>query len=65
MEEKVKEDPSLLDKDCSTFHTIMMNEIEKAGMYQSIQEEIVTTLMQAEDFQKRVEEEMLTVLQNH
>ncbi|KAI9307651.1 complex proteins associated with Set1p component shg1-domain-containing protein [Cunninghamella echinulata] len=64
MEEKIKEDPSLLDKDRSTFHSLMMNDIEKAGMYQSIQNEVVTTLMQAEDFQKRVEEEMLAVLQN-
>ncbi|CAO3637091.1 unnamed protein product [Cunninghamella echinulata] len=61
---KSKRNPSLLDKDKSTFHSLMMNDIEKAGMYQSIQNEVVTTLMQAEDFQKRVEEEMLAVLQN-
>ncbi|KAI8098494.1 complex proteins associated with Set1p component shg1-domain-containing protein [Halteromyces radiatus] len=64
MEDMITKDPSLLDKDKSAFHSLMLNEIEKTGMYQTIQKEIVTTLMQADDFQKRVEDEMNTVLNN-
>jgi hypothetical protein len=29
MEKRIAQDPSLLDKDRATFHTIMMDEIEK------------------------------------
>ncbi|ORZ13579.1 complex proteins associated with Set1p component shg1-domain-containing protein [Absidia repens] len=62
MEEMITKDPSLLDKDRTAFHSLMMDEIEKAGMYQTIQKEVVTTLMQADDFQQRVEEEMTAIL---
>ncbi|KAI8332595.1 complex proteins associated with Set1p component shg1-domain-containing protein [Chlamydoabsidia padenii] len=64
METMVMNDTSLLDKDRSTFHTIMMDEIEKAGMYQTIQKEIINGLIQTEDFQNKVTEEITAVLEH-
>ncbi|SAM07064.1 hypothetical protein [Absidia glauca] len=61
MEKRIAQDPSLLDKDRATFHTIMMDEIEKTGMYQAVEKELTNGLMQTEEFQNKVNEELSAV----
>ncbi|KAI9498525.1 complex proteins associated with Set1p component shg1-domain-containing protein [Zychaea mexicana] len=62
MQEKISKDPSLLDKERSTFQSLMMNELEKAGMFQSVHEQIRGTLLQQKYYQDQVDEQLRLVL---
>ncbi|KAI7850221.1 hypothetical protein BDC45DRAFT_518792 [Circinella umbellata] len=62
MEEKTSKDPSLLEKERSTFHSLMMNELEKTGMFQSVHKQVLETLLQQSYYQVQVDEQLKLVL---
>ncbi|KAI8142509.1 hypothetical protein BJV82DRAFT_669660 [Fennellomyces sp. T-0311] len=61
MQEKASKDPSLLEKERSTFHSLMMNELEKAGMFQNVHEQVLGTLLQQKHYQDQVDEQLKMV----
>ncbi|KAG0170444.1 hypothetical protein DFQ28_002183 [Apophysomyces sp. BC1034] len=58
MEDMVNKDPSLTDKDGPAFHELVTTELERAGVYKSIRDEVLGTLLQTDYYQRRVDEEM-------
>ncbi|KAI9006290.1 hypothetical protein CLU79DRAFT_780438 [Phycomyces nitens] len=62
MEEIVKKDDSLLDKDRNSFYEHVTNELERAKFYDSIREEILERLLKDEYYQKQVDDAMETVM---
>ncbi|KAI9278397.1 hypothetical protein BDA99DRAFT_492061 [Phascolomyces articulosus] len=64
MEEKTSKDPSLLEKERSTFHSFMMKELEKTGMFQSAHKQVLETLLHQKYYQDQVDEQLKLILDN-
>ncbi|KAL0074950.1 hypothetical protein J3Q64DRAFT_1841823 [Phycomyces blakesleeanus] len=62
MEDIVKKDDSLLDKDRTSFYEHVTTELERAKFYDSIREEILETLLKDEYYQKQVDDAIENVM---
>ncbi|CAO3638347.1 unnamed protein product [Mucor fragilis] len=62
MEDMVARNPSLVEKDSSFFHDQVSSELEKAGVYNAVRQDVLTTLKE-DYYQQRVDKEIQTVHQ--
>ncbi|CDH57522.1 hypothetical protein RO3G_14289 [Lichtheimia corymbifera JMRC:FSU:9682] len=62
METMVLKDPTLLEKDRSAFLSLVTSELEKEGMYQSVKEQVLGTMLQKKDYQDQIDEQMEQVI---
>ncbi|KAI7870986.1 hypothetical protein BDF14DRAFT_1321864 [Spinellus fusiger] len=62
MEDVVKKDDSVLDKDRNSFYEHITSELERAKFYDSIREEVLETLLKDEYYQNQVETAMETAI---
>lgn len=60
MEEMIAKDPSLIEKESSSFHELVNAELERSGVYETIRQEALETL-KGDYYQKRVDEEVKIV----
>ncbi|GAN09679.1 hypothetical protein MAM1_0283c09211 [Mucor ambiguus] len=62
MEDMVARNPSLVEKDSLFFHDQVSVELEKAGVYNAVRQDVLATLKE-EYYQQRVDKEIQTVNQ--
>ncbi|CAO3653838.1 unnamed protein product [Mucor hiemalis] len=60
MEEMIAKDPSLVEKESSSFHELVNSELERSGVYDTIRQEALETL-KGDYYQQRVDEEVKIV----
>ncbi|KAI8967987.1 complex proteins associated with Set1p component shg1-domain-containing protein [Mycotypha africana] len=60
IENKIENDPSLLERNSSSFYEHISSEIEKSDTYTSLRDQILETLKRS-DFQDKIDEEIRTV----
>ncbi|KAF9428027.1 hypothetical protein BGZ94_003552 [Podila epigama] len=62
LQSSIDEDPSLLERDRSDFHQIMLERITKSAEYKKVQQ-FVDSLLQPTQYLKKIESTLLTIVQ--
>ncbi|KAI8079469.1 hypothetical protein BDF21DRAFT_463532 [Thamnidium elegans] len=60
MEDMIANDPTLIEKESSSFHEIVSAELERAGIYNTIRQEALETL-KGDYYQTRIDQEVKIV----
>ncbi|GAA5805932.1 hypothetical protein EDC94DRAFT_607470 [Helicostylum pulchrum] len=60
MEDMIANDPTLIEKESSSFHEIVSAELERAGIYNTIRQEALETL-KGDYYQTRIDQEVKVV----